>query len=227
MDEAVLAPVNPVIDLIPSRFHRLRQVLHDENFGGRTLLYYLLGKLKNGSISVHDLGLGTSTAANEIAFLQKLEVITSLAVVVSARGGNYAMDEQVEDFLLFTNAADICRYQNMEKFRRAVLPVILWAIAEDDKLRRAGDVPAKFRMPIDILVAIGAEVAAWHMAMTQDSGELADDIDEEILRGTMASTVRETYQMIASKLQSMSLHWAVNEIRARFGISSVAVQFEA
>jgi hypothetical protein len=212
--------------LVPARYQRIRQVLQDENFGGRTLLFYLLGKLKAGMISVADLGLDGNNPGDEIAFLQKLEVITAMAVVVSARGGHYTLDEQVEDFLLFFRASDICRFQNMEKFHRAALPAILWAIAEDDKLRLLGETPEHFRMPVDLLVAIGAEVAEWHMAMTQEAGGINDEINEEIIRATMASTVRDTYRMITEKVKDMSLQWAVDEVRARFGIATVAIAYD-
>lgn len=212
-------------ELVPAHCHRVRAVLQDENFGGRTLLFYLLGKAKTGDFSIKELGLGTGTPAEESRFLLKLEVITAMTVVISARGGNYPMDEQVEDFLMFPRAEDVCRFQNMEKFHRAAMPAILWAITEDDKLRGLGEIPERFRMPLDILVAIGAEVAEWHMAMTEEGGLPGSDrqLSEEVILETMESTVRDTYRMISEKLKHMGLHWAVDEIRARYGVATVSI----
>ena len=210
-------------ELIPAHCHRVRGVLQDENFGGRTLLIYLLGKVWMGDITIQDLGLGTGSPAEQARFLLKLEVITAMTVVISARGGNYPLDEQVEDFLMFPRAEDVCRYQNMEKFHRAALPAILWAIVEDDKLRGLGEIPERFRMPLDILVAIGAEVAEWHMAMTEEGGLSGKPLSEDVILETMASTVKDTYRMISEKLNYMGLQWAVDEIRARYGVATISI----
>lgn len=226
MDETQVISGSRVEELVPAHCHRIREVLQDENFGGRTLLFYLLGKVVTGELSITEIGLGAGSFTDQSRFLLKLEVITALTVVISARGGTYSLDEQVEDFLMFPRAEDVCRFQNMEKFHRAALPAILWAITEDDKLREHGEIPERFRMPLDILVAIGAEVAEWHMAMTEEGGLPGKPLSEDIILETMASTVRDTYRMISEKLNYMGLHWAVDEIRARYGVATVSVAVE-
>ncbi len=210
-------------EMVPEHFRHIRQILFDDSFGGRTLLLMLLDRIQSGDCHISELGLIKGLAEEERVFIQKLEVITALAVVMNARGGHYALDEQVEDFLLFARPVDVCRFQNMERFSRAALPTILWAIAEDDRLRARGESFQKFSLPLDIMVAIGSEVADWHLLATEEAGSHGKRIDEALIRGTLASTLRDTYRQIGDFAQGMSLQWAVDEIRRRLGISSVTL----
>jgi len=210
-------------EMVPEHYAHIRRVLSEDNFGGRTLLLMLLDRVQSGVCTVDELGLEKGRYEEELAFIQKLEVITALATVIGARGGHYSMDEQVEDFLLFSGPVDVCRFQNMERFSRAALPSILWAISEDERLRAAGQILQKFRMPLDIIVAIGADVADWHLVATEEAGTNGRRIDEDMIRGTLGSTLRDTYRMITEFGETMGLQWAVDEVRHRLGISSVTL----
>lgn len=214
---------------VPESYSQIRGLINRSDFEGQTLLLTLLDQLRRGLFTLESLGLcGARTVAEEEFFIRKLRTIAAAAIVIHARGIHYSLDEQVEDFLLFSDLTSLVTYHHMSRFRYAAIQTILWVIDEEKHMAEQGIIPYSWRLPLDILVALGDEVA--HRHEQQITNPIRMDVGNAPLptecsvRTLIKSALHEVYHQIEDEIRQSSMHVALDRIRARFGVyTTVAV----
>lgn len=219
--------------MVPEKYPGLRALVDSPDFEAQTLLLCLLDMVRRDRTSFEGLGLsGQRPEREESLFVDKLRTIAALNVVYQARGRTYTLDEQVEDFLHFVHPETLTVFHHVARFRRSSIQTILWTIEEERRLIQAGSVPfLDWQLPIDILVAIGDEIARWHEDLVRSDARGSDEpgldvMKEEGIRALIEGTLVETYHLIEADSSISSMFHALDRVRARFGLYSIAAVVE-
>jgi len=218
-------------NLIPKEYPKIRDLVDTAESEGHVLLLSLLSRLHQGQISFGDLALNNlDPAEEEKVFIQKLRIIMGLAVVYQARDLSYSLEEQIDDFLLFRDTRSLLLFRYVSRFRTGSLQPVLWAIQEEEKLAAKEELPFGWRLPVDILVAIGDEVSRWHEGLLQDIEKSylppEEMVGEESLRALMKGSLLETAHFLHDELAFCTMTAALDRVRARFGICSISMTQE-
>lgn len=218
-----------LIDLIPERCSRVRTLVQNPSFEGQTLLLCVLDLLRTKRATLAQIGLtGDNPDRDQIKFVLKLKAISGLALVLNAAKQDYSLNRQLDDFMMFDDPAAIAAHNHASRFRHASLQVILWAIEEEQRLADEDEIPyAAWRMPIDILVAIGDEVSRWHEDLMQNlarnfGDEYNASATESYMRSILRQTFLETFWSLEDQVANCSMDYALDKIRSRFGLYSVS-----